>query len=359
MVYMEDSKSSVARHVGSTPTSSRNIKGYIKMEKYKIYGIGNALLDYEYKVNDKILKELELEKGCMLLNEYEKHFNIHNFLKNIRPPEKVVPGGSVANSVYAMSQFGSKVCFSGKVSNDKTGNDFIDCLIESGINTFVEKSNESQSGECLVLITPDNERTMNTFLGSSSLLGIEDLDLNALISSEYLLVEGYLVSSEQTLEVSKFALEQAKKNDTKTILTLSDPNIVSFFRQNLLQLFKSKANMVFCNEQEAKNFSETDSLEDAHKFLREMSDTYIITLGKDGAICFDGKNLLKVNGLEVSSKDFTGAGDMFLGAFMHKIKNNNFLETMMFANYCASRIIQIYGAKFSNKNDYLSLIEKS
>ena len=117
--------------------------------------------------------------------------------------------------------------------------------------------------------------------------------------------------------------------------------------------------MVFCNEQEAKNFSETDSLKDTHKILREMSDTYIITLGKDGAICFDGKNLLKVNGLEVSSKDFTGAGDMFLGAFMHKIKNNNFLEAMTFANYCASRIIQIYGAKFSNKNDYLSLIEKS
>jgi sugar/nucleoside kinase (ribokinase family) len=328
------------------------------MKKYKIYGIGNALLDYEYKVNDKILEELGLEKGCMLLNEYEKHFNIHSFLKNIRPPEKVVPGGSVANSVYAMSQFGSKVCFSGKVSNDKTGNDFIDCLIESGINTFVEQSNENQSGECLVLITPDNERTMNTFLGSSSLLGIEDIDVNSLISSEHLLVEGYLVSSEQTLEVSKFALEQAKKNDTKTILTLSDPNIVSFFRQNLLQLFKSKVNIVFCNEQEAKNFSETDSLKDTHKFLREMSDTYIITFGKDGAICFDGKNLLKVKGLEVSSKDFTGAGDMFLGAFMHKIKNNNFLEAMIFANYCASRIIQVYGAKFSNKNDYLSLIEK-
>ena len=96
------------------------------MKKYKIYGIGNALLDYEYKVNDKIFSELNLDKGCMLLNDFEKHFEVHEFLKNIRPPEKIVPGGSVANSVYAMAQFNDKVCFSGKVSSDTTGNNFIE-----------------------------------------------------------------------------------------------------------------------------------------------------------------------------------------------------------------------------------------
>ena len=109
------------------------------MKGYKVYGIGNALLDYEYKVNDEVLKKLELEKGCMLLNEYDKHSHIHKYLMNIRPPEKIMPGGSVANSMYAMSQFGSNVCFSGKVSNDQTGSDFIDSLEDSGVNIFMKK----------------------------------------------------------------------------------------------------------------------------------------------------------------------------------------------------------------------------
>ena len=155
------------------------------MNKYKVYGIGNALLDYEYKVNDKILSDLSLDKGCMLLNDFEKHFKVHEFLKNIRPPEKIVPGGSVANSVYAMAQFNDKVCFSGKVSKDTTGDSFINSLIDSGVDSYINKINKEQSGECLVLITPDNERTMNTYLGSSALLDKKDINITAIENAEY------------------------------------------------------------------------------------------------------------------------------------------------------------------------------
>ena len=326
------------------------------MNKYKMYGIGNALLDYEYKVNDEVLKSLGLDKGCMLLNEYDKHFNVHNSLRNIRPPEKIVPGGSVANSIFTMAQFDNSVCFSGKVSSDKTGDDFITCLIDSGVESFVNQTEQQQSGECLVLITPDNERTMNTYLGSSSLLDVTDINKDALVSSEYLLIEGYLVTSEDTLSVGMSALEHTEQTSTKKVITLSDPNIVSFFRDSLLRLFKNKADIIFCNEQEALNFSETNNLKDAQEFLREITNEYVITLGGNGAVCFDGHNSYSTKGLNVSSKDFTGAGDMFLGAYMHKYDGTNPQESLNFANYCSSKIIQVYGAKLGHKDSYSKLL---
>tara|TARA_B100001564_G_scaffold359583_1_gene381941 strand:- start:343 stop:1335 length:993 start_codon:yes stop_codon:yes gene_type:complete len=326
------------------------------MKKYKLYGIGNALLDYEYKVNDKILLDLKLDKGCMLLNDFDKHFEVHKFLKNIRPPEKIMPGGSVANSVYAMTQFNNKACFSGKVSNDITGNNFISSLIDSGVDSYINKTDKQQSGECLVLITPDNERTMNTYLGSSALLNKSDINITAIENSEYLLIEGYLVTSDNTLDASIAALEHASKINSKTIITLSDPNIVSFFREDLMKLFKNKAYIIFCNEQEALNFSKTDNLNDAQDFLKHISDKFIITLGSKGAICFDGDNIHATQGIKVTTKDLTGAGDMFLGAFMHEFNGVNSQEALNFANFCASKIIQIYGAKFGSSNNYQELL---
>ncbi len=150
------------------------------MNKYQIYGIGNSLLDYEYKVNDKLLSLLKLKKGCMHLSGYDEYFKIHNTIKDIRPPERVLPGGSVANSVYTMAQFENRVCFSGKVSNDDTGKNFISCLENSGVNTFIGKTDKYKSGECLVLVTPDHERTMCTFLGSSEFLDPKDISQNHL-----------------------------------------------------------------------------------------------------------------------------------------------------------------------------------
>ena len=326
------------------------------MNVYKLYGIGNALLDYEYKINDEVLQKLKLEKGCMLLNDYDNHFKLHEVLKNIRPPEKIVPGGSVANSVYAMAQFDNKVCFSGKVSDDMSGNNFISCLNESNVETYISKLDKDKSGECLVLITPDNERTMNTFLGSSSLLSNEDINKKSLKESEYVLIEGYLVTSDQTLNVSKYVIELANEYNTKIVITLSDPNIVSFFRDNMLDLFKHKANIIFCNEQEALNFSQKDTIREAKDFLSKISDMFIITLGANGAICYKNGKEYIVDGIKTESKDFTGAGDMFLGAFMHAYEGSNILQSMEFANYCASKIISIFGAKFDSKDNYQNLM---
>ena len=153
------------------------------------------------------------------------------------------------------------------------------------------------------------------------------------------------------------ALKDASETGAKAVITLSDPNIVSFFRENLLKLFKNKSDIIFCNKQEALNFSETDNLKDAQNFLKKITEKYIITLGSEGAICFDGETLYSTKGITVSSKDFTGAGDMFLGAFMHKYDGANPEEALSFANYCASKIIQVYGAKLNHKDDYQKLMD--
>ena len=329
------------------------------MNRFRLYGIGNALLDYEYLVDDSILKELEIEKGTMLLNEHDKHLKIHNLLKEKYSSQKIMPGGSVANSVYSMAKFGDRVCFAGKVSSDETGEKFITSIEEAGIHSDVCKIQSGISGECLVLITSDNERTMNTYLGSSSKLNPDDISIDLIRDSEYLLIEGYLVSSDQTLGVCNNAIEVAKDNKTKIVLTLSDPNIVKFFRDNILTLLKDKIDFIFCNELEAKYFSQTDTIKDSLAFLKNFAHKVIVTLGDKGAVYTDTSSSFMVDGINVESNDFTGAGDMFLGAFMHKFQSpNNASESLTFANRCASEIIKTYGAKFEKDSDYHSLLSK-
>ena len=328
------------------------------MDKFKLYGVGNALLDYEYLVDDQTLIDLEIEKGTMLLNEHEKHLQIHNLLKEKYDSQKIMPGGSVANSVYAMAKFGDKVCFAGKVSKDETGDKFISSIKQSGIHSDVCKIESDISGECLVLITSDNERTMNTYLGSSAKLDVNDISLDLIKISDYLLIEGYLVSSDQTLKVCRKAIEFSRDNQTKIVLTLFDPNIVKFFRDNILSLLKKKIDFIFCNELEAKYFSQTNTTSEALTFLKKFADRVVVTKGKKGAVYTDSSNDHIVDGIDVKSKDFTGAGDMFLGAFMHKFKSpENAHESLIFANTCASKIIQTFGAKFERDSDYESLIK--
>ena len=329
------------------------------MKKLVAYGIGNALLDYEYLVDESLLEDLKLQKGTMLLNEFDQHVSIHNSLKNKIKSKKIMPGGSVANSIYAMAKFGNNVCFSGKVSNDDSGNKFIKSIEDSGIQSDVQKIDSGSSGECLVLITPDNERTMNTYLGSSSMLEQNDISRDLIASSKYLLIEGYLVSNDRTLSVCNNAVDISHETNTKIVITLSDPNIVQYFKSNILSLLQKKIEFIFCNEQEAYNFSEINELDKSLDYLKNFSKRVIITLGDKGAIYSDNDNYHRVKGNKVHSIDFTGAGDMFLGAFMHYfVTYADIKKSLIFANNCASEIIKVYGAKFEEDSDYKSLISR-
>jgi sugar/nucleoside kinase (ribokinase family) len=326
------------------------------MEKMLIYGIGNALVDSEYKVSNDELKQLNLTKGCMELNDYENHSRLSNELKKKHGIVKMMPGGSVANSLYALAQFGENVSFTGRVSKDNVGATFEESLKFVGMHSAINQVQEGTTGECIVLITPDYERTMYTYLGVSSDLAIEDISKELILSSEYLLIEGYLVTSNSANDVAKYCLEVANENNIKKIITLSDPNVVNFFKENMLELIYKRFDIIFCNQQEAYNISSTDNINDAIKFLSDFSNEIVVTSGSKGAYVYYDGNLDYVMCKNVTPVDLTGAGDMFLAAYiLSKTNNNTITESIEFANKCAGQIIQTYGAKFDSEDEYLKL----
>ena len=328
------------------------------MKKIPICGIGNALVDSEYKVSEEEIKELNLTKGCMELNDRENHIKLSSRLKKTHGTVKMMPGGSVANSLYTLSQFGADVSFIGRVSDDTTGEAFINSLKSIGVGVNIHQVDNGITGECLVLITPDHERTMYTHLGVSSQLNVEDINQGAIKDSEYLLIEGYLVTSEETKNVASFSLDIASKHRVKKIITLSDPNVVKFFRDNILELLDKSFDIIFCNKQEALNISMSNNMDDAVDFLKKYAHEIIITCGEDGACVAIGSE--KLYGIPDSVKpvDLTGAGDMFLAAYIFaKVRDKSVIERIKFANTCSGDVIQTYGAKLEKQN-YAKLLKK-
>tara|TARA_B100001063_G_scaffold163635_1_gene152687 strand:+ start:1141 stop:2133 length:993 start_codon:yes stop_codon:yes gene_type:complete len=326
------------------------------MKKMLIYGIGNALVDSEYKVTDEELNQLNLTKGCMELNDIDNHNKLSTELKKKHGVVKMMPGGSVANSLYALAQFGENVIFTGRVSNDNIGATFEESLRFVGMKSAIKHADNGITGECIVLITPDHERTMYTCLGVSSDLSKEDISKESIINSEYLLIEGYLVTSDDTKDVAKYCLDIANENNVKKIITLSDPNVVNFFKENMMELINKKFDIIFCNKQEAYNISSSDNIDDSISFLNKYSDEIIITSGSDGAYVFYDNLLTHVTCDNVTPVDLTGAGDMFLAAYLVSKNNDKTIsESIHFANKCSGRIIQKYGAKFDSESEYHDL----
>jgi len=326
------------------------------MKKKLICGIGNSLIDSEYKVADEELTSLSLTKGCMELNDTNNHIKLSDAMKRTHGIVKKMPGGSVANSLFTISQFGLDVSFTGRVSSDEVGNSFINSLKNVGMEVIVNQVNHGMTGECLVLITPDHERTMYTHLGVSSELCTADINKDAIVNSEYLLIEGYLVTSEHTKDAAIHSLNIATDNNVKKIITLSDPNIVNFFKDNMMELINKKFDVIFCNKQESLNISSTNNISSAMKFLKEFSKEVIITSGSEGAYVNHENELFHTPSKKANPIDLTGAGDMFLAAYMTaKIKNKNITDRISFANECSARIIEKYGAKFDTDRDYQDL----
>ena len=328
------------------------------MKKILICGIGNALVDSEYQVSEEDILKLNLTKGCMELNDRENHINLSSRLRETHGTVKMMPGGSVANSLFTLSQFNADVSFIGRVSNDTSGDAFIDSLRKTGVKVNIKQVDNGITGECLVLITPDHERTMYTHLGVSSELSIEDVDQAVIKDSEYLLVEGYLVTSEETKNVASYSLDIATVHGVKKIITLSDPNVVKFFRDNILELLDKSFDMIFCNKQEALNISMSNNINDAIDFLKKYAHEIIITSGEDGAYVTIGDEKAHEMPDRVKPIDLTGAGDMFLAAYIFaKVSNKMLTERIKFANICSGNVIQRYGAKLDNQ-DYSKLLEK-
>ena len=319
------------------------------MKNYDVYGIGNALVDTEYEVDESFLSYTELPKGIMtLINEEERQRLIH-MLEEEHEIMKQSGGGSAANSMVIISQLGGSAFYSCKVANDATGDFFIENLKATGIDTNLSDDRETgATGQCISMVTPDAERTMATCLGITNFLSPAELNPDALRASAKLYIEGYLVSSNTGLETALEAQAIAKAAEVDISLTLSDPAIVENFLPHFERLLNLGVDLLFCNHDEARLLTGHDSVEDCARSLQDICSKFIITCGQDGSLGFDGLQFTRINGVPTRAVDTTGAGDIFAGAFLYSLsQSKSFAAAAELANRAASLLVTSFGSRLS------------
>ena len=307
----------------------------------KILGIGNAIVDVICKVDEKFISENNLTKGTMKLIFDENEFK--NLLSNLKI-EKTISGGSVANSIVGLSQLQNEVGFIGKISDDNLGNKYEEGLKKENVNYFYSKKKEDiATGTCLILITPDSERTMCTFLGIAGKINENDINIDIIKESEIIFLEGYLWDEGEPQK----AFEKAINNSNKTAMSLSDQFCVERHKKDFLNLVKEKLDLTFANEGEimslinAKNFNEVIS------FAKEIKKHLIITRGEKGAISIFENEIVEVDVKKnLNIKDLTGAGDLFAAGYLHGLINNlSRKDCLEKGTELSSKIIQQIGAR--------------
>ncbi|MEA3275764.1 MAG: adenosine kinase [Pseudomonadota bacterium] len=288
------------------------------MRKYQVYGIGNALVDMEYEVEVRDLEKLRIDKGVMTLVDEAHQIEIMEHLAEHHHQKG--SGGSAANSIIAVGQFGGKGFYSCKVADDPLGHFYMDDLVAGGVDTNHHHDREpGHTGRCVVLVTPDTDRTMVTHLGISGSFSGKELVPQAIRDSDYFYMEGYLVTSENARKAAVEGRKIAEEAGVKTAISLSDPNMVTYFKEGLLEMIGGGVDLIFANEAEAKDMADTGDLGTAVGFLKKVSREFAITLGPKGALVYDGKELIEIDPVKVEAVDTVGAGDMFAGAFLYGI----------------------------------------
>ncbi len=310
----------------------------------KILGIGNAIVDVICKVNEGFIEENNLTKGTMKLIFDDKEFK--TMLSNLKI-EKTISGGSVANSIVGLSQLGNKVGFIGKVSDDELGSKYEDGLKSENVEYFYSKKKEElPTGTCLILVTPDSERTMCTFLGTAGKINENDVDTDVVRKSEMIFLEGYLWDEGEP----KKAFEKAINNANKVAMSLSDQFCVDRHKTHFLDLVKNKLDITFANEQEMMSLIDAKDFNDVIEFAKSLKKIIVITRGEKGAISIFG-NEINENDVEknLSIKDLTGAGDLFASGFLHGHLNKlSHLECLNKGREMSSQVIQQIGARLLN-----------
>jgi len=308
----------------------------------KILGIGNAIVDVICKVNDQFITQNNLTKSTMKLVDEAEFKKLLSTLKI----EETVSGGSVANSIVGLSQLGDKVGFIGKISDDDLGNKYEEGLKKENVQFFYSKKKESiPTGTCLILITPDSERTMITFLGIAGKINENDIDANAVKNSEILFLEGYLWDEGEP----KKAFEKAINNSNKVAMSLSDLFCVERHKSHFLELVKNKLDITFANEQEIMSLIDTKKFDDVINFAKETNKLIIITRGDKGAIAINNSEIVECSAKKnLQLKDLTGAGDLFAGGFLHGFINKKSIkESLETGTEMSSKVIQIIGARLN------------
>ena len=307
----------------------------------KILGIGNAIVDVICKVEDNFIMKNNLSKGLMKLIFEEVEFK--ELLKNLKI-EKTISGGSVANSIVGLSQLGNNVGFIGKISDDNFGTKYEEGLKKEKVNFFYSKKKELlPTGTCLILVTPDSERTMCTYLGTAGKINENDLNINAIQKSDIIFLEGYLWDEGDP----KKAFDKAIENGKKIAMSLSDKFCVDRHKPHFLELVKNKLDIIFANESEITSLIDAKNFDDVILFGKEIKKHLIITRGEKGAISINKNNICEV-GVKKNLKivDLTGAGDLFAAGYLHGYINQfSQKECLEKGTEMSSKIIQQIGAR--------------
>jgi len=308
----------------------------------KIIGIGNAIVDVICKVDENFLKSNALTKSTMKLVDEGEFKKLLSSLKI----EETVSGGSVANSIVGLSQLGNNVGFIGKVSDDELGAKYEEGLEKEKVKYFYSKKKEEMpTGTCLILITPDSERTMCTFLGTAGKINEKDIDVDSVKNSDLLFLEGYLWDEGEP----KKAFEKAIQNSNKVAMSLSDLFCVERHKPHFLDLVKNKLHITFANQQEIMSLIDTKDFNNVIEFSKKLKKLLVITRGEKGAIAIKGNEIVECE-VEKNLKivDLTGAGDLFAAGFLHgQINNLSLKESLNKGTEMSSKIIQKIGARLN------------
>jgi fructokinase len=307
----------------------------------KILGIGNAIVDVICKVDDNFITQNNLTKSTMKLFFDENEFK--NLLTNLKI-EKTISGGSVANSIVGISQLGDKAGFIGKISDDEFGGKYEDGLKKENVEYFYSKKKEElPTGTCLILITPDSERTMCTFLGTAGKISENDIDSNVIKKSEIIFLEGYLWDEGEP----KKAFDKAINNANKVAMSLSDQFCVDRHKPHFLELIKNKLDITFANEQEMTSLIEAKNFNEVINFSKQLNKLVIVTRGEKGAVAIQGEEVSEADiHQNLKILDLTGAGDLFAAGFLHGYINKlSIKESLDKGTEMSSKVIQQIGAR--------------
>lgn len=317
-------------------------------KKYNVFGIGNALVDIVTEVNDQFLTDHKIEKGFMTLVDEESQARISNAINMSKSNKQC--GGSAANSIIAITQFGGTSYYSCKVANDELGEFYRKDLNANGVDSNLDGKDLEKgiTGKCLVMTTEDASRTMNTFLGITADYSTAEITEEALKDSEYLYIEGYLVTSDNGLEAMKHAKKVAEENGVKTALTFSDPSMVKYFKDPMVSVVGSGVDLLFCNEEEAMLYTGKENILEAREELKKSAKRFVITQGANGAIIFDGDTFVDIEPYKVEAIDTNGAGDLFAGAFLAGITNGrSYADAGKLASLASSTVVTQFGPRLS------------
>jgi sugar/nucleoside kinase (ribokinase family) len=316
--------------------------------KYDVYGVGNALVDIQAQVSDELLAASGFDKGIMTLADDAQQQKVLAQLQGL--PLNRCAGGSAANTIVGIADFGGKAAYVGKVAADEVGDFFLCDMRKMGVAIEVTPAAEGQSGTCAVLISEDAQRTMITNLGVSATLTEADIDEEEIKQSKYVYVEGYLLTGESTKAAAYKAIELAKKHNVKVAFTASDPFLVNMLRDEIWSLVEGPVDLFFCNEEEAMSLTGKDDPIACAAEIHKHCETVAMTLGANGSILMHGGEAIAIEGVDVKAIDTTGAGDMYAGGLLYGITNGmTWKQAGHLASHAAARVVSQLGARLANK----------